>query len=278
MVGGGISNDGHADGQRQHPVRQLRLQWWRRHHQQPRHADGQRQHPVRQLRQLNGGGIFNDGTLTVSGSTLSGNSAGSMRRRHLQGKRHADGQRQHPVRQRRQQRRGGGWRHLQLGRHADGQRQHPVRQLRQRCGGGIYNGIYGTLTVSGSTLSANSAAYRGGGIANYSTADGRQLQHHHREHRPRWLWRRRLQPRRAVPGQQQHDRHPRWQPRRADLGGHDGKGSSHLAPAAVLHAGAGIGSAAEQKPNRPSLAGAIGLRAAGDSQISGNADPGRTNP
>ena len=50
-----------------------------------------------------GGGILNSGTLTVSGSTLSGNSAETSRRwrRHLQ-RRHADGQQQHPVRQLRQ--------------------------------------------------------------------------------------------------------------------------------------------------------------------------------
>ena len=47
----------------------------RRRHLQRGDADGQRQHPLRQLRQSVGGGIYNDGTLTVSGSTLSGNSA-----------------------------------------------------------------------------------------------------------------------------------------------------------------------------------------------------------
>ena len=46
-----------------------------------------------------GGGIFNDGgTLTVTNSTFSGNSARRRRRRHLQ-RRHADGHQQHLLRQ-----------------------------------------------------------------------------------------------------------------------------------------------------------------------------------
>src|SRR5206468_3152328 len=59
-----------------------------------------------------GGGIANDGTLTVSGSTLSGNSSAA--------------------------------------------------------GGGIANSQQGTLTISGSTLSGNSAS-EGGGIENFGT-------------------------------------------------------------------------------------------------------------
>jgi predicted outer membrane repeat protein len=62
-----------------------------------------------------GGGIFSGGTLTVSGTTLSGNTASAA------------------------------------------------------AGGGIYN-YFGTLTVSGSTLSGNSAGFDGGGIYNQGTA------------------------------------------------------------------------------------------------------------
>ena len=83
-----------------------------------------------------GGAIFNSGTLTVSGSTLSGNIAERLRRRrrrHWQ-HRYTDGQRQHRL-----------WEHCPLMptaaapfytlRNADGQRQHPLRQhlpLRRR--------------------------------------------------------------------------------------------------------------------------------------------------
>jgi hypothetical protein len=64
-----------------------------------------------------GGGIFNHATLTVSNSTLSGNSAGVV----------------------------------------------------SNFGGGAIDNYYGTLTVSNSTLSNNSAAILGGGIANQGT-------------------------------------------------------------------------------------------------------------
>ncbi len=43
--------------------------------------------------------------------------------------------------------------------------QHPLRQLRANTGGGIFN-INGTLTVTSSTLSGNSATNSGGGIYN----------------------------------------------------------------------------------------------------------------
>jgi hypothetical protein len=73
-----------------------------------------------------GGGIGNTGTLTVTGSTLSGNSGGGIYNRGTLTVRNST--------------------------------------LSGNSGGGIYNG--GTLTVSNSTLSGNTAGY-GGGIYNY---------------------------------------------------------------------------------------------------------------
>src|SRR5262249_54199603 len=82
-----------------------------------------------------GGAIFNNGTLTVSGSTLSGNSAGY----------------------------GGGI------YNASGTLTVSDSTLSGNSasvfGGGIYN-VFATLTVSDSTLSGNSAQYGGGGIVN----------------------------------------------------------------------------------------------------------------
>ena len=77
----------------------------RRHLQRYGTVTVMQQHPQRQLRQRrNGGGIDNDGgTLTVTNSTLSGNSAERQRRRHLQRLRHADGNEQHRQRQLRRQ-------------------------------------------------------------------------------------------------------------------------------------------------------------------------------
>jgi hypothetical protein len=83
-----------------------------------------------------GGGIYNEGTLTVSGCTLSTNSAGQ----------------------------GGGIDNAYtltvsgciLSGNSAGD------------GGGLYNDGSGTLTLSGCTLSSNSAAY-GGGIDNWGT-------------------------------------------------------------------------------------------------------------
>ena len=102
----------------------------------------------------NGGGIFNQGTLTVSGSILSGNSAG-------------------------------------IG------------------GGGIWIGYYAAATVSSSTVSGNSAA-QGGGIWNWrNVVTVENLSSINGNIAPIGFWRRRLQPRRSGLGRQQQHRHPR---------------------------------------------------------------------
>jgi predicted outer membrane repeat protein len=87
----------------------------------------------------NAGGIVNDGTLTVSGCTISGNSVPNVVA--LSG--------------------GGGGILNYLGTlTVSGS---TVSNNTARFGGGIYN-VVGTLTVSGSTISGNSAAANGGGI------------------------------------------------------------------------------------------------------------------
>ena len=94
-----------------------------RWHLQRRHADGYRQHPLRELGHRRGRRYLQQlGTLTVTDSSLSGNSANHYRRRHRQlrrrhlvmltdstlsnnsakaavliQRRHADGHRQHPL-------------------------------------------------------------------------------------------------------------------------------------------------------------------------------------
>ena len=84
----------------------------------------------------NGGGIFNNGgTLTLTDSTVSGNT-GATRRRHLHEQRHGDADQQHR------------------------ERQH--RRLQQR----RHQSSYGTVTLVSSTVSGNSAPYFGGGITN----------------------------------------------------------------------------------------------------------------
>ncbi len=108
-----------------------------------------------------GGGIYNFGTLTVSNSTLSGNSA-NRRRRHLQPLRHADGHQQHPLRQLRHDL---GRRHLQLLLGTLTVSNSTLSGNSAAYGGGIYNDL-GTVTVSNSTVSGNSATC-GGGINNF---------------------------------------------------------------------------------------------------------------
>ena len=87
-----------------------------------------------------GGGIFNNGALTVSGSTIEDNSAGS----------------------------GGGIENRGIVTITGGS---TIEGNSAGAGGGVYN--YATLTVNGSTIEGNSATYggsslNGGGILNYS--------------------------------------------------------------------------------------------------------------
>ena len=151
-----------------------------------------------------GGGIENEGTLTVKNSTLTGNQVVEQmqfelrclrwryRERHH---REPDRHRQHPDRQHLQQRdlwqrmQWERWRHREP-RHPDRHRQHVLRKrlgerlFRPICaatGAGIQNGSQtnttATATVTGSTLSANSASFgcfascgaAGGGIDNWGT-------------------------------------------------------------------------------------------------------------
>ena len=95
-----------------------------------------------------GGGISNSGTLTVTSSTISGNSA--FRRR----------------------------RHPQHWRHDDDYRQHHFWKLGVSPAAVSQNG--GTLTITDSTISGNSAA-GGGGIYNGSGTLDDYRQHHLRK-------------------------------------------------------------------------------------------------
>ncbi len=88
-----------------------------------------------------GGGIFNSGTLTVTASTLSGNSAGSE---------------------------GGGI--YNYGKLTVNASTLSGNSALSRNGGGIYNTDTGVLTVTASTLSGNSARIGGGGIYNTNGA------------------------------------------------------------------------------------------------------------
>ena len=119
-----------------------------------------------------GGGIDNDGgTLTVSNSTFSGNSAPTAWRRHHQhyygmltvsNSTFIDNSR-----------RWRSWRrHLQRRRHADREQQHLLRQLAPATSAAVSVMKGGTLTVSNSTFSDNNAAFGGlggGGILNFGT-------------------------------------------------------------------------------------------------------------
>ena len=69
-------------------------------------------------------------------------------------------------------------------------------------GGGIYNSG-GMVTISSSILSSNSSTRRRHLQRSRWHGDGQKLQQYHRELRQRWgrgVLRRRVQPRRAVPG------------------------------------------------------------------------------
>ncbi len=109
-----------------------------------------------------GGGIYNGevGTLTVTNSTLSGNSADFGGG--IFNCRHADRDQQHPLRQLGRLYGGG----IYNTRHADRDQQHPLRQLGRRLRRRHLQQVGGTLTVTNSTLSGNSADGYGGGIYN----------------------------------------------------------------------------------------------------------------
>ncbi|MGA2114953.1 MAG: NHL repeat-containing protein, partial [Bryobacteraceae bacterium] len=91
-----------------------------------------------------GGGIFNDGALTLSNSTLSGNSTTIYDNN------------------------GGGI--FNGGTLIVSNSTFSNNSATAGFGGGIYNGAAGQLAVSNSTFSGNSAGNNGGGIANFGTA------------------------------------------------------------------------------------------------------------
>jgi hypothetical protein len=110
-----------------------------------------------------GGGLYNVGTLTVMGSTLSGNSAGGAAR-YGGGGIYNNGTLtvSESIMSGNSALQGGGGIHNERGALMVSNSTLSGNSARE--GGGIYN--FGTLTVSNSTLSGNSASYDGGGIVN----------------------------------------------------------------------------------------------------------------
>ena len=136
-----------------------------------------------------GGGIYNNGTLTLSNSTLSGNSA-TYGSGGIANYAHSDSQQQHLLRQLMQRRRrisndymgmvtvigstfssnfaneGGAIRNTGNGTMTVSDCTFSDNYTINSDGGAITNDIGATMTISNSTFSDNSAIYSGGGIVN----------------------------------------------------------------------------------------------------------------